>query len=76
MLSRRAGLSAIAGLSCCQLYMILAYVNTFYQAILSGLPLVFALLPDKTQSTYETLFHHVLTQCEVNGLRTIRKINT
>ena len=41
------------------------------QYILSGLPLVFALLPDKTQSTYETLFHHVLTQCEVNGLRTI-----
>lgn len=47
----------------CQLYTILAYVNTFY------IPLVFALLPDKTQSTYETLFHHVLTQCEVTGLQ-------
>ena len=33
----------------CQLYTILAYVNTFY------IPLVFALLPDKTQSTYMRL---------------------
>jgi len=47
----------------CQLYTILAYVNTVY------IPLVFALLPDKTQSTYETLFHHILTQCEVTGLQ-------
>jgi len=43
----------------CQLYMILAYVSTFY------IPLVFALLPDKTQSTYETLLHYLLTQCDV-----------
>jgi len=54
-----------------QLYTIVAYVNTFY------ISLVFALLPDKMQSTYETLFHtyetlfyRVLTQCEVIGLQT------
>ena len=46
-----------------QLYTILAYANTFY------IPLVFALLPDKTQSTYETLLHYLLTQCDVTGLR-------
>jgi len=46
-----------------QLYIILAYVNTFY------IPLVFALLPDKTQSTYETFLHYLVTQCEVTGLQ-------
>jgi len=46
-----------------QLYTILAYVNTFC------IPLVFALLPDKTQSTYETLLHYLLTQCDVTGLQ-------
>ena len=46
-----------------QLYTILAYVNTFY------IPLSFALLPDKTQSTYETLLHYLLTQCDVTGLQ-------
>jgi len=37
-----------------QLYTILVYVNTFYTTTN-----VFALLPDKTQSTYETLFKFV-----------------
>jgi len=46
-----------------QLYTIIAYTNTFY------MPMVFALLPDKMQSTYETLFHYLLQQCVVTGLK-------
>ena len=46
-----------------QLYTILAYINTFY------IPLVFAVLPDKTQSTYETLLHYLLTHRDVTGLQ-------
>lgn len=46
-----------------QLYTILAYINTFY------MPLVFALLPDKTQATYETLLHYLLQQCDGTGLK-------
>ena len=31
--------------------------------------MAFALLPDKMQSTYETLFHYLLQQCVVTGLK-------
>ena len=47
----------------CQLYRILAYVNTFY------IPLVFCSASGKTHSTYETLLHYLLTQCDVTGLQ-------